>query len=151
AASARLNRRIAALTAETEATARQAEAAEKRVNARGQTTLARAPSPPFMEPALAGPPAARAFLAALGKLMDSQSERASAAPAWPAPPASPRAVLGPQVAPPAVQTPASLAPAVPAPERLLLAFDNLDALAPAQALDLIETAHSLLGPCFVTA
>ena len=29
---------------------------------------------------------------------------------------------------------------------MLLAFDNLDALAPAQALDLIETAHSLLGP-----
>jgi len=31
----------------------------------------------------------------------------------------------------------------------LLAFDNLDALAPAQALNLIEVAHSLLGPRFV--
>ncbi|MGA2792146.1 MAG: hypothetical protein ABSE69_01215, partial [Roseiarcus sp.] len=148
AASARLNRRIATLTAETDAAARQAEAAEKRASARGHATPARAPSPPFMESAAAGPPAARAFLAALGRLMGSQPERAPAATASPAPP---RAVLGPQVPPPPVQTPTLPAPVGPAPERLLLAFDNLDALAPAQALDLIETAHSLLGPRFVAA
>jgi len=148
AASARLNRRIAALTAETEAAARQAEAAEKRASARGQATPARAPSPPFMESALAGPPAARAFLAALARLMSSQPERLAAATASPAPS---RAVLGPQVPQPLVDAPTAPAPAAPAPERLLLAFDNLDALAPAQALNLIETAHSLLGPRFVAA
>ena len=42
AASARLNRRILALTAETEAAARRAEAAEKRTNARGEAMAARA-------------------------------------------------------------------------------------------------------------
>ncbi|MGO8797628.1 MAG: hypothetical protein ACLQJL_00905 [Roseiarcus sp.] len=145
-ASARLNRRIAALTAETEAAARQAEAAEKRANARGQATPARGPSPPFMESAPAGPSAARAFLAALGRLMGAPAERGAAAPS----PASLRAVLGPQVSP-SVDPPAAPAPALATPERLLLAFDNLDALAPAQALELIEAAHSLLGPRCVAA
>jgi hypothetical protein len=133
AASARLNRRIAALTAETEATAKHAEAAEKRANARGQTLPARAPDPPFVEPALAGPAAARAFLAALGKLIGGAA------------PLSARAILGPQAAPQSTTE----TPAAAAPERLFLAFDNLDALAPADALNLIETAHSLLGPSFV--
>jgi len=36
-------------------------------------------------------------------------------------------------------------------ERILIAFDNLDALPPAEALHLIETAHSLLGLSFVAA
>ena len=143
AASARLNRRVAALTAETEAAASHAEAAEKRANGRGEATSARAPTPSFMEPALAGASAARAFLAALGKLIGAQAERAPAiSPAM----LSSRAILGPQASSP----PAS-APTVPTPERLFLTFDNLDALAPAQALNLIETAHSLLGPCFVAA
>jgi hypothetical protein len=46
---------------------------------------------------------------------------------------------------------ASANASVDAPERLLLTFDNLDALPPAQALSLIETAHSMLGPSFVAA
>ena len=37
-------------------------------------------------------------------------------------------------------------PSVPAPQRLVFAFDNLDALAPADSLRLIETAHSMFGP-----
>ncbi|WP_158815823.1 hypothetical protein [Methylocapsa sp. S129] len=145
AASARLNRRVAALTAETETAARHAEAAEKRANARGEATPTRAPTPPFMEPTLVGASAARAFLAALGKLIGAQTERAPAA----ASPAmlSARAILGPQVSsPPSTQT-----LAVAAPDRLLLTFDNLDALAPTQAFNLIETAHSLLGASFVAA
>jgi len=144
AASARLNRRVAALTVETEATARHAEAAEKRANARGDAP-ARAPGPAFTEPALAGPSAARAFLAALGKIIVAQSERAPPAPVSAAPPVSLRAVL----APPAVApVPGAI---LAAPERILLVFDNLDALAPPQTLQLIETAHSLLGPGFVAA
>jgi hypothetical protein len=145
AASARLNRRIAALTAETEAAARHAEAAEKRASARGQTTPARAPSPPFIEAAPAGASAARAFLAAVGRLV-GQSERTGVVAA---PPSPARVMLGPQA--PLLGAASDPAPASPAPERLLLAFDNLDALAPAQALNLIEAAHSLLGPRFVAA
>jgi hypothetical protein len=146
AASARLNRRILALTAETEAAARHAEAAEKRAHARGEAP-ARAPGPAFTEPALAGPSAARAFLAALSKIIASQAERAPPAPASMAPPVvSVRAVLGPVAALPAV--PAAI---LAAPERILIAFDNLDALPPAEALHLIETAHSLLGLSFVAA
>ncbi len=38
------------------------------------------------------------------------------------------------------------APSVPAPERLVFAFDNLDALAPADALRLIAAANSMFGP-----
>lgn len=143
AASARLNRRIAALTAETEAAGKHAEAAEKRANARGQTLTARAPDPPFVESALAGPAAARAFLVALGRLIGGQAEHA---PAVASPALSARAILGPQTSQPSVET-----PAVATPERLFLAFDNLDALPPADALGLIETAHSLLGPSFVAA
>jgi len=35
---------------------------------------------------------------------------------------------------------------VPAPQRLFFVFDNLDALAPAEALRLIEAANTMLGP-----
>jgi hypothetical protein len=144
AASARLNRRVAALTAETETTAKHAEVAEKRANARGEAITERAPTPLFVEPALAGASAARAFLVALSKLISAQAERppAVASPAM----LSARAILGPQISQPPTQSGAAFAP-----ERLLLTFDNFDALAPAQALGLIETAHSLLGPCFVAA
>jgi hypothetical protein len=146
AASARLNRRIAALTAEADGAARHAEAAEKRASARGQAIPARAPSPPFIEAAPAGPSAARAFLAAVGRLI-GQSVGAGVAAV---PPAPARAMLGPQ-APLLGAATAGPAPASAAPERLLLVFDNLDALAPGQALNLIETAHSLLGPHFIAA
>jgi hypothetical protein len=144
AASARLNRRVAALTAETETTAKHAEVAEKRANARGEAITERAPTPLFVEPALAGASAARAFLVALSKLISAQAARAPAV----ASPAmlSARAILGPQISQPSAPSAAAFAP-----ERLLLTFDNFDALAPAQALNLIETAHSLLGPCFVAA
>jgi hypothetical protein len=144
AASARLNRRVAALTAETETTAKHAEVAEKRANARGEAITERAPTPLFVEPALAGASAARAFLVALSKLISAQAERPPvvASPAM----LSARAILGPQISQPSTQSGAAFAP-----ERLLLTFDNFDALAPAQALGLIETAHSLLGPCFVAA
>jgi ribose 1,5-bisphosphokinase PhnN len=144
AASARLNRRVAALTAETEAASKHAEAAEKRANARGEAITERAPPPLFMEPALAGASAARAFLVALGKLIGAQGVRAPivASPAM----LSARAIPGSQISAPSAQPPTMIAP-----ERVFLAFDNLDALAPAQALNLIETAHSLLGPSFVGA
>jgi hypothetical protein len=144
AASARLNRRVAALTAETETTAKHAEAAEKRANVRGVAVTERAPTPLFVEPALAGASAARAFLAALSKLISAQAGRAPAV----ASPAmlSARAILGPQISQPTAPSAVAFAP-----ERLLLTFDNFDALTPAQALNLIETAHSLLGPSFVAA
>ena len=95
-ASARLNRRIAALTAETEAAARHAEATEKRANARGHANAARVQEPAFIEPSLAGPSAARAFLAALSKLIDASHERAAGALSQSSLPM--RAILGPQTA-----------------------------------------------------
>lgn len=142
AASARLNRRVMALTAETEIAARHAEASERRAHARGEAGAARAPTPPFVDPALAGPSAARAFLGSVGALIAAQQadDPFALAPAAQAP----RAVLGPQ-------TPASPAPplAVPAPDRLLLMIDNLDALTPAQGLNLIESLHFLLGESLI--
>ncbi|THD50189.1 MAG: hypothetical protein E7774_00140 [Bradyrhizobium sp.] len=39
----------------------------------------------------------------------------------------------------------------PAPQRLVFVFDNLDALAPAAAAQLLETAHAMLGPGSVGA
>ena len=111
AASARLNRRVAALAAEAEETARHAEAAEKRANARGHATPARAPRPPFVEAAPGGPSAARAFLAAVGRLI-GQNERASLAMVSPSP-APARAMLGP-LAPP-VGLPAAPPPRAPPP------------------------------------
>jgi len=142
AASARLSRRVAALTAETDAASKHAEAAEKRANARGETTTERAPAPLFMESALAGASAARAFLIALGELMGAQ--------AAPAPTASSPAMLSARaIRGPLHSSPADSSPAAQTPDRLFLTFDNLEALAP--ALELIETAHSLLGSCFVAA
>jgi hypothetical protein len=150
AASARLNRRVAALTAETETAAKHAEVAEKRANARGEAITERAPTPMFVEPALAGASAARAFLVAVGKLIGAQAGRAPAVASSPVM-LSARAVLGPQISPSQISPSLTPPAAVFAPERLLLTFDNLDALSPAQALNLIETAHSLLGPSFVAA
>jgi hypothetical protein len=125
AALARVNRRIDALTAEAETAARHAEAAEKRARARGAATPAPGPAPLFLEPASAPRMAARAFLSALDKMI---SGRPDAAP------------------PPVSLTPA---PPIATPARIVFALDNLDALAPKDALALIETTHSLLGRSFV--
>ncbi len=122
---ARVNRRIEALTAEAETAARQAEAAEKRAKSRGAATPAPGPAPLFLEPAAAPQTAARAFLAALDKMI----------------------VGRPDTAPPPVSI--IPAPPVPTPTRIVLALDNLDALPAAEALALIETVHSLLGRSFV--
>jgi len=43
------------------------------------------------------------------------------------------------------------APSPAAPQRIVFAFDNLDALAPADAAQLLEAAHALLGPGCVGA
>jgi hypothetical protein len=43
------------------------------------------------------------------------------------------------------------APGLAAPQRIVFAFDNLDALPPADAVHLLETAHALLGPGCVGA
>jgi hypothetical protein len=143
AASARLNRRVMALTAETDTAARHAEASERRAHARGEAGAARAPTPPFVDPALAGPSAARAFLHSVGALIAAQPADDPFAHA--AAGQASRAVLGPQA--PAPPTPPL--PAVPAPDRLLLLVDNLDALTPAQGLNLIEALHFLLGESFI--
>ena len=121
AALARVNRRVAALTAEAEAAARHAEAAEKRARSRGPAAPAPGPAPLFLEPASAPQAAARAFLRALDKMIVGQPEAG-------APPVS--------VAP---------TPTLAAPGRIVFAIDNLDGLPPGEALALIETVHSLLG------
>jgi hypothetical protein len=124
-ASARLNRRIAALTAEAEAAARHAEAAEKRAKSEGRSAPLRGPSPTFLESSLAPQAASRAFMTAVGKAIAGEAEREI----------------------PTV----SLTPSAPvtAPKRMLLAFDNLDALSTHEARQLIETAHSLLSRGFI--
>jgi len=43
------------------------------------------------------------------------------------------------------------APGTATPQRIVFAFDNLDALAPSDALQVLETAHALLGPGCVGA
>jgi hypothetical protein len=43
------------------------------------------------------------------------------------------------------------APGLAAPQRIVFAFDNLDALPPAEAAQLLEAAHALLGPGCVGA
>ena len=43
------------------------------------------------------------------------------------------------------------APGLAAPQRIVFAFDNLDALPPADAAHLLEAAHALLGPGCVGA
>ena len=142
AASARLNRRVVALSAEAEAAARRAEAAERRASGRGAAGATRAPTPSFMDSAHSGPASARAFLAALGGLIAAHASRDPFVEPQGAQPS--RALLGPSPAP-------APAPTLAAPERLLLLVDNLDALAPARALELLETLHFLCGESFVAA
>jgi hypothetical protein len=126
AASARLNRRLSALTAEADAAARHAEAAEKRAKSQGPSASpARGPTPLFLEPGLAPQAAARAFLTALQKSLAGQPE-----------PGAPPVVVAP-------------APPLAVPKRIVLAIDNLDGLEPADALATIESVHSLLGRAFV--
>jgi hypothetical protein len=125
AASARLNRRLATLSAEAEAAARNAEAAEQRAKLRGSVAVDRGTSPLFLDSTRAPQTAARAFFAVLDKGVEGSGELSA----------------------PAV----AVAPAAPiaAPKRIVLAVDNLDALSPSQALDVIETTRSLLGQSFV--
>ena len=103
---ARLNQRVASLTAEADAAAQHASAMAKRAG--GAKPSARAPGPAFARGPERTATAARSFFVEFGRLMT--------------------------------------APSVPAPQRLLFAFDNLDALAPTDALRLITAANSLFGP-----
>jgi hypothetical protein len=114
ASAARLNQRVAALDAQTEAAARHVEATAKRAG--GVKRSERAPGPIFASGPEAPRHAARSFFAELGRLM---SEAGASEPA--------------------------------APQRIVFAFDNLDALAPADAAQLLEAAHALLGPGCVGA
>ncbi|HXW19888.1 MAG TPA: P-loop NTPase fold protein [Roseiarcus sp.] len=125
AASARLNRRIATLSAEAEAAARHAETAEQRAKLRGPVAVDRGSSPLFLDSTKAPQAAARAFFAVLDKGGEGAGE------------------LG--------APPVAVAPAAPLaiPKRIVLAVDNLDALSPSQALHVIETTRSLLGQSFV--
>jgi hypothetical protein len=125
AASARINRRISALTVEAEAAARHAEAAEKRAKTRAGAAPARGPSPSFLEAPSAPQAAARAFLTALGRTISRQPDASA-----------PAVSLAPETAP-------------AAPERVIFAIDNLDALPAAEALGLIETIHSVIGRGFI--
>ncbi|HLW89776.1 MAG TPA: P-loop NTPase fold protein [Roseiarcus sp.] len=125
AASARLNQRVASLSAEAEAAARHAEAADRRAKLRGPVAAERGPAPMFLDPTQAPQAAARAFFAALDRAADGQGEAG---------------------APPVSVTPN---PPAAVPKRIVLVIDNLDALSPAQALQAIETARSLFGRAFV--
>ena len=109
ASAARLNQRVAALSAEADAAARHAEATAKRAG--GAKTTARAPGPVFARGPEAAEQAARSFFVELGRLMGAPARTS-----------------------------------VPAPQRLIFAFDNLDALAPDNSLRLIEAASTMLGP-----
>jgi hypothetical protein len=109
ASAARLNQRVASLTAEAEAAAKHAQATARRAG--GAKPFARAPGPAFARGAEAPAKAARSFFVELGRLMSGTAPTA-----------------------------------IPAPQRLIFAFDNLDALAPADALRLIEAANTMLGP-----
>ncbi len=114
ASAARLNQRVATLDAQTEAGARHAEAAAKRVG--GIKRSERAPGPVFASGPEAPRQAANSFFVQLGRLMSGTS-----------------------------------ATTTPAPQRLVFVFDNLDALAPAAAAQLLEAAHAMLGPGCVGA
>lgn len=107
ASSARLNQRVAVLSAQADSAAKQAEEAAKRV-----TVAARVPhassAPPFVIAQPSPAVAARAFMLELSRLIGAP-------------------------------------PAGGAPQRLVLTFDNLDALPGDQALNVIETAHAMLG------
>jgi hypothetical protein len=106
ASSARLNQRVAQLTAEAEAAAEHAATTAKRAG--GAKPGARAPGPVFARGPEAPAAAARSFFVELGRLMSAGGASA--------------------------------------PERLVFTFDNLDALAPADALRLIAAADATLGP-----
>ena len=80
AAAAHSNRRLAALTVDAEHAARHADAAEKRLSAKGAPQGPRSPAPAFLDAAQQRPAAARAFLAALGRLMSAPADAASSAP-----------------------------------------------------------------------
>jgi hypothetical protein len=114
ASAARLNQRVAALDAQTEAAARHVEATSKRAG--GVKRSERAPGPIFASGPEAPRQAARSFFVELGRLMSGAGASGPAAP-----------------------------------QRIVFAFDNLDALAPADAAQLLEAAHALLGPGCVAA
>jgi len=111
ASAARLNQRVAALDAQTEAAARHVETTTKRAG--GVKRSERAPGPVFASGPEAPRHAARSFFVELGRLMSA------AGPA--------------------------------APQRIVFAFDNLDALPAVDAAHLLEAAHALLGPGCVGA
>ena len=106
ASAARLNQRVAALTAEADSAAQHAAAMAKRAG--GAKRSARLPGPAFTHGAATAATAARSFFIELGRLMAT--------------------------------------PSAPAPQRLVFAFDNLDALPPSDALRLIAVANALFGP-----
>ena len=114
ASAARLNQRVAALDAQTEAAARHVEATTKRAG--GVKRSERAPGPVFASGPEAPRHAARSFFVELGRLMSAAG-----------------------------------ASGHPAPQRIVFAFDNLDALPAADAAHLLEAAHALLGPGCVGA
>jgi len=114
ASAARLNQRVAALDAQTEAAARHVEATSKRAG--GVKRSERAPGPVFASGPEAPRHAARSFFVELGRLMSGAA-----------------------------------APSPAAPQRIVFVFDNLDALPPADAAQLLEAAHALLGPGCVGA
>ena len=122
AASARLNRRVAALTAETETTAKHAEAAEKRANVRGEAVTGAC-----ADAAVRGAGARRRLGGAGFPRRPRQADQRPGGRARPrvASPAmlSARAILGPQTSAADGAVGGRFAP-----ERLLLTFDNLDAL-----------------------
>jgi len=109
ASAARLNQRVASLTAEAEAAAKHAQTTARRAG--GTKPFARAPGPAFARGPEAPAKAARSFFVELGRLMSGPAQTA-----------------------------------ISAPQRLVFAFDNLDALAPADSLRLIEAASTMLGP-----
>jgi len=113
ASAARLNQRVAALDAQTEAAARHAEAATKRAG--GAKRSERAPGPAFADGPEAPRQAARAFFVELGRLMSGG------------------------------------ATGIATPQRIVFAFDNLEALPTGEAAHLLEAAHALLGPGCVGA
>jgi len=114
ATAARLNQRVAALDAQTEAAARHLETTAKRAG--GVKRSERAPGPVFASGPEAPRHAARSFFVELGRLMSGAGASSPAAP-----------------------------------RRIVFAFDNLDALPPADAAQLLEAAHALLGPGCVGA
>lgn len=111
ASSARLNQRVAALSAQADAAAKHAEATAKRASNAARSPVV-GPSPLFALAPMPTAIAARAFMAELGRLIGAPGA---------------------------------------APQRLVLTFDNFDALAPQQALDMLETAHGMIGASCVGA